>query len=126
MVLGRLPADLRIRAGAEAAGEFTADVELDVGVAHEQSLGVGVDRDELDALETDLDHAVDGVHTATADPDDLYHRQVVLWSCHAVSVLQRHRWADGGACPSRPVRQGRLHRADGTGDDRRASTFTVS
>ena len=38
-------------ARAEPTGELPADVELDVGVAHEQRLGVGVDRDELAALE---------------------------------------------------------------------------
>jgi hypothetical protein len=32
-------------------GSAPADVELDVGVAHQQGLRVGVDRDELDALE---------------------------------------------------------------------------
>jgi hypothetical protein len=33
------------------AGQLAADVELDVGVAHQQRLGVGVDGDELHALE---------------------------------------------------------------------------
>ena len=61
VLLGRLAADLGIAAGAEATGELAADVELHVGVAHEQRLGVGVDRDELDALEAGVDHAVDGV-----------------------------------------------------------------
>ncbi len=84
VVLGRLPADLGVGAGAEAAGELAADVELDVGVAHQQRLRVGVDRDELDALETDLDHPVDGVDTASADADDLDDREVVLRCCHGV------------------------------------------
>ena len=71
-------ADLGVAAGAEAPGELTADVELDVGVAHQQRLRVGVHRDELDALEAGVDHAVDGVHAATADADDLDDGQVVL------------------------------------------------
>ena len=71
VILGGLAADLGVRAGAEAAGQFAADVELDVGVAHQQRLGVGVDRDELDAAEADLDHPVDGVDAAAADADDL-------------------------------------------------------
>ena len=50
VVLGGLLADLGVGAGAEAAGQLAADVELDVGVAHEQRLGIGVDGDELDAL----------------------------------------------------------------------------
>ena len=77
-----LLADLGVGAGAEPAGELTADVELDVGVAHEQGLRVGVDRDELDALEADLDHPVDGVDTAAADADDLDDGEVVLGCCH--------------------------------------------
>ena len=57
---------------------LAADVELHVGVAHEQGLRVGVHRDELDALQPGVDHPVDGVAAAAADPDDLDHRQVVL------------------------------------------------
>ena len=82
VVLGGALADLRVGSGAEAPGELAADVELDVGVAHQQRLGVGVDRDELDALEADLDHPVDGVDTAAADADDLDDGEVVLGCCH--------------------------------------------
>jgi hypothetical protein len=72
------PPDLGIAAGAEPAGEVATDVELHVGVAHQQRLGVGVDGDELDALQTGVDHPVDGVDAATADADDLDHGEVVL------------------------------------------------
>ena len=82
VVLGRLAPDLGIGSRAEAAGEFPADVEFDVGVAHQQRLGVGVDGDELDALESLLDHPVDGVDSAAADSDDLDDREVVLRCCH--------------------------------------------
>ena len=84
VVLGRLAADLGVGAGAEAAGQLAADVELHVGVAHEQRLRVGVDGDELDALEPDLDHPVDGVDAAAADADDLDDREVVLRCRHGV------------------------------------------
>ena len=70
--------------GAEPAGELAADVELHVGVAHEQRLRVGVDGDELDALEPDLDHPVDGVDAAAADADDLDDRDVVLRCRHGI------------------------------------------
>ena len=88
--------DVGVGAGAEAAGELAADVELDVGVAHQQGLGVGVDRDELDALEPDLDHPVDGVDATATDADDLDDGQVVLRCCH------------GGAsrCVAGPVQDG--------------------
>ena len=91
VVLGGPAADLGIRAGAEPAGELAADVELDVGVAHQQRLRVGVDRDELDALEPDVDHAVDGVDAAAADADDLDHGEVVLRSRHVPSFRRRPR-----------------------------------
>src|SRR5690606_15373519 len=77
-LFGGLAAHVGVAAGAEAPGQLAADGELDVGVAHDERLGVGVDGDELDALQAGVDHAVDGVDTATADADDLDHRQVVL------------------------------------------------
>ncbi len=82
VLLGRPAADLGVGAGAQPPGELAPDVELDVGITHQQRLRVGVDGDELDALEPDLDHAVDGVDTAAADADDLDDRQVVLRCCH--------------------------------------------
>src|SRR5690606_4187621 len=78
VLLGGLATDLGVGAGAEAAGELAPDVELHVGVAHEQRLRVGVDGDELDALQTGVDHAVDGVHATAADADDLDDREGVL------------------------------------------------
>ena len=76
-LLRRGLADGRVGAGAEAARGLRADVDLDVGVAHQQRLRVGVDGDELDAREARVDHAVDGVRAAAADTDDLDHREVV-------------------------------------------------
>ena len=78
VLLGRLAAHLGVGAGAETAGELAPDVELHVGVAHQQRLRVGVDRDELHALEAGVDHAVDGVAATAADADDLDDGQVVL------------------------------------------------
>ena len=46
-------------------------LELDVGVAHRERLGVGVRRDELDAAQACVDHAVDRIGSAAADADDL-------------------------------------------------------
>ncbi len=87
VVLGGLGAHVGVGAGTETAGELAADVELDVGVTHQQGLGVGVDRDELDTLEADLDHAVDGVDAASTDTHDLDDRQVVLCCCHGCRPL---------------------------------------
>ena len=92
VVLGGLTADLGIGARAEPAGDLPADVELHVGVAHEQRLGVGVHRDELDALQPGVDHPVDGVAPAAADADDLDHREVVLrLAQHDVASFARRR-----------------------------------
>ncbi len=97
VVLGRLAADVRVGAGAESAGELAADVELDVGVAHQQRLRVGVDGDELDALEADLDHPVDGVDATAADTDDLDDCEVVLRCCHVEGLSSTGRSARDGA-----------------------------
>ena len=82
VVLGRLGPDLGVGAGTQPTGELATDVELDVGVAHQQRLRVGVDGDELHALQPDLDHPVDGVDSTAADADHLDDGQVVLCSCH--------------------------------------------
>ncbi len=89
VVLGRLAADVWVGACAQPSGEFPADVQLDVGVAHQQGLCIGVDRDELDALEPDLDHPVDGVHATAADADDLDDCEVVLRCCHVEGLSPR-------------------------------------
>lgn len=78
VILGRTSADLGVGAGAEPARELAPDIELHVGVAQQQRLRIGVDGDELDAAQAELDHSVDGVDAAAADADDLDHREIVL------------------------------------------------
>ncbi|CAB5068046.1 unannotated protein [freshwater metagenome] len=70
--------DLGIASGPESSGEVSADVELDVGIAHQQRLRVGVHRDELDALQAGVDHSVDGVHATATDADHLDNGEIVL------------------------------------------------
>ena len=87
MLLGGLAADLGIAAGAEAAGQLAADVQLDVRIAHQQGLGVGVDRDELDALEPGVDHPVHRIDATAPDADHLDDREIILriaepWVCY--------------------------------------------
>ena len=86
MLVGGLTPDLGVGAGAESAGRITPDVELDVGIGHQQGLGVGVDRDELDAADAGVDHPVDGVDAAAADADDLDHGEVAVRNV----VVDRH------------------------------------
>jgi len=82
VVLRSLTADGGIRTGTQAVRQFATDVKLCLGIGHEKSLRVSVDRDELNALEADLDHSVHGVNSAPADADDLDHCQVVLRCRH--------------------------------------------
>ena len=70
-------ADRRIGSGAEAARLLRADLDLHVGLGHEQRLRVRVDGDELDARKARLDHPRHGVRAAAADADDLDHCEVV-------------------------------------------------
>src|SRR5579875_445620 len=92
VLLGGLPAHLRVAAGTKSPGERAADVELDVRLAHEEGLGVGVHGDELDALQPGVDHAVDGVHAAPADTDDLDDGDEALArAAHQRSVLHSDR-----------------------------------
>ena len=86
-VLGGLAADLRVGACAESAGGVTTHVELDVGVAHQQCLGIGVDGDELHALQAVLDHPVDGIDAAAADADHLDDREIVVRGAPSVAFL---------------------------------------
>ena len=69
----RLAPEIGVRAGAQPAGDLRADVQGDVGRRLLQRLQVGVDGDELDALDLGLDHAVDGVDAGPADADDAQH-----------------------------------------------------
>jgi len=71
VILGGLLSDLGIGAGAETPGQLTAHVQLHVCVTHQKGLGIGVDGDELHALETDFDHPVDRIDAASANADDL-------------------------------------------------------
>ena len=93
VVLGGLATDLGVGARAEPTGQLTTDLELHVGVAHEQCLRVGVDRDELDALEPLFDHPVHGVHPAAADADDLDDCEVILRRCHERWPSCRDLWS---------------------------------
>ena len=61
---------------------------FDVGVGHQERLGVGVHGDELDAAQARVDHAVDGVGAAAADADDLDDGEI-----RPAGLLHRHRWA---------------------------------
>ena len=76
------PPDIGIGSRAETPSGLPADVELHLGIGHQQRLCIGVDGGELDAPEACLDHPVHGVHAAPADADHLDHGEVVLRSIH--------------------------------------------
>jgi hypothetical protein len=91
VLLGRLPPDLRVGTGTEAAGQLPTEVEPQVGVAEQERLSVRVHGEELDALEPGVDHAVDRVAATPADADDLDHGEVVLRCTHHQSRLSLRR-----------------------------------
>jgi len=66
-LLGGSAADLRVATGAKPLGQAHADLELVVGLDPVQSLGIGVDRQELDARHAGLDHPRDRIAAAAAD-----------------------------------------------------------
>ena len=70
-LLRRCKADPRVGAGAEATRGRRPDMDLLVGLGHEERLRVRVDRDELDARDACLDHPRHRVRAAAADADDL-------------------------------------------------------
>jgi len=77
-LLGCRPADDWVRAGTETARRLGANVDLDVGVAHQKRLRVGVHDDELDPGDVGIDHAVDRVRAPAADTDDFDHREITV------------------------------------------------
>ena len=66
----RLTTDFGVGASAETACRVATDIELDIGVGHQQRLSVGVDRNKLDTSDPGVDHAVYSVYAATADANN--------------------------------------------------------
>src|SRR6184192_3786871 len=86
ILLDRLSADLGTRAGPQPACELLPDLHLHVGLIVEQGLRVGVHGDELDALESFVDHAVQRVAAAAPHADD-FHPGVLR---HCLFELEDH------------------------------------
>src|SRR5699024_7868981 len=82
VIFSRGTPHLWVCACAQAAGELASNIELYISVGKEQSLGVSVDSNELNALEALFNHAVNGVYSATTDTDYLDVREVITWSGH--------------------------------------------
>src|SRR4029453_14892150 len=89
MLLGCSPPHLGVRPRAEASRGLPADVQLDLGIGHQQRLGVRFHSHELPPSEPSLDHAIDRVHPPAADTNHLDHGEVVLRSLHPRPPLPR-------------------------------------
>ncbi len=63
---GARAAHFRLRARAQAFGGSRAQLDARSGLGLGQGLGVGVGDDEIDAIQTGLDHVVDGVAAGAA------------------------------------------------------------
>src|SRR4029450_686398 len=70
VLFGRLAPNLRIAAGAEAAGGRLTDPELQPSGRTAQCLGIRVETNEADRPDLRPDHPVDGVVAASPDSDD--------------------------------------------------------
>jgi hypothetical protein len=70
MRLGGIEADVGICSSAETSRQVATDIQLDIGIRHEQRLGIGVDGNELNSPQAMVDHSVDGVHSSATDSDD--------------------------------------------------------
>ena len=82
---GGLATDIGVRAGAKAARNLSTELNLDVGVRHQECLCVRVGGDELYATQARVNHAIDRVAAAAADADDLDHCQIcpaTVSHCH--------------------------------------------
>ncbi len=97
-----LAADVRVGAGTEAARRFRADVDLHVGVAHQERLRVRVHRDELDAGQACVDHLVDRVRPPAADADDLDHGQIVAGTISHLDKCSTSSSSAGWGCRAPP------------------------
>jgi hypothetical protein len=73
----RFATDVRVCARAEAARQIVADLHRVGRAAIAQRLHVGVDRVEIDALQSGVDHAVDRVAAAAAEADDFDRCRVI-------------------------------------------------
>jgi hypothetical protein len=67
----RVPAHLRVRAGAEAAGQLQAELQPGGRPGAAERLRVGVGRDELDPEQAGVDHPVHRVASPAPDSDHL-------------------------------------------------------
>ncbi len=71
VLLGRLVASLGISSRTQPARNRLPDLNLDGRLVDAERLGVGVDRDKLDACDPLLDHAVHRVRAGAAHADHL-------------------------------------------------------
>src|SRR6185437_4468113 len=68
-LLGRRPADIGARAGAEATRHADAELDAPLGEVLRHRLRVRIADEELAADEVGADHVVDGVAAGAADAD---------------------------------------------------------
>ena len=61
-----------IRTAAQTLGQLGADLQLGIGLIVAQCLSIGIDGDEVHALDIGIDHVIDGISAAAADTDHLY------------------------------------------------------
>jgi len=90
-LLGGRAADLGLGAGAEALRQMRTQLHAAFRAAIDQRLGVGVRNDELDPVQTEVDHVVHGVGSAAAYADDGDARREIRVLGYRQRQVQGHR-----------------------------------
>src|SRR6476469_1615053 len=95
-LFGRAQTNLWSSAGTEPLGQLVADTHRKRRAAVQQRLAVGVDRDELNAVDAGIDHAVDRVATRATDADHLdpgewIRKLLVEWLLHRLLLSPTYR-----------------------------------
>gem|GEM_PF-2075711 len=70
--LGSTTADIRHSTGAQAFGQFFADLDLDASLGLSESLPVRIDRNKFNTPQVSFHHAVHRIVSAAAAADNLY------------------------------------------------------
>src|SRR5690606_5766677 len=93
-----------VGAGAQALGDAGAELQLELGAAVADRLGVGVGGDELNAVDAAVDHVRDRVAAAAAHADHLDdgvrgHLFHEFEMCHVLVLGWSRDWGPEGPAP---------------------------
>ena len=103
-LFGGFAPNLRIAAGAKPARQLVANADARLRLGQHQGLVIGVYRNKLNAAQTFVDHAIDGISTAAANTNDFDLREV--FPCYQIidhNVYPRESARQTNACAARSI-----------------------